>query len=227
MRVPQALQPCWWRGTDLRQHKVLRVLGGGAFGSVALAEVQLADGSTRQMAVKSLYHRGDHGYAAHVVQQEVDGMMAMQGCPYAVQLYGSSLDYLPKEERSQPQHTYELYMEVADKGTLANELVRGLGCWRLDGLAAGSTLCTLLLRRARALHHTVSPTFPTFQRPFALPCACRKRLPGPTRGPRPPSAGHCCCRRPGWRRWRTRSSQRCIRCTAGATRIVMSNQRTS
>lgn len=115
----QALQPCWWRGIDLRQHKVLRVLGSGAFGSVTLAEVQLADGSTRQMAVKSLYHRRD---VEHIVRREVDGMMAMQGCPYAVQLYGSSLDHLPKEERSQPHHTYQLYMEVADKGTLANEL---------------------------------------------------------------------------------------------------------
>lgn len=93
---------------------------------MTLASVELGDGSTRQMAVKSLFKVGSPDSLLKVAQREVQGMQAMQGCPHAIQLYGTSSDHLSGEERTQPQPSYELFMEAAE-GTLTKELVSGHG----------------------------------------------------------------------------------------------------
>ncbi len=72
-----------------------------------------------------------------VALQEVEGMKLFQDCPYGLQLYGTTFDYVTEDEGGQPQFRYQLFMEVADKGTLRDELVSrkrmGAGLWVVGG----------------------------------------------------------------------------------------------
>ncbi len=136
--IAQDPQP-WYQGIDLRQHTTIRRLGRGGFGVVTLAAVEVPDGGTQHMAVKSLLpftHKHpdmpedpeDLQHLQRTARREVEGMKVMQGSPHAIEFYGSSLDYVSGEELSAPQQEYQLYMEVA-KGTLEDELVSGLRSW--------------------------------------------------------------------------------------------------
>ncbi len=115
--------PYWYRGLDLRKHQVVRKLGTGGFCWVDLAAVQLPDGSVRHMAVKNLAVQGGPEHMHRVAVREVEAMKLMEGCPYGLELYGSTFGYLTEDERDQPQLHYQLFMELAEKGTLKDELV--------------------------------------------------------------------------------------------------------
>ncbi len=119
----QAQQP-WYRGVDLRHHTVIGWLGSGGYGIVTHAVVELPDGATQRMAVKSLVGPEHPEHLLRIARREVDGMEAMQGSPHALQLYGSTFDYLPQEELGQPREKYQVLMELAE-GNLTKELVSG------------------------------------------------------------------------------------------------------
>ncbi len=82
------------------------------------------NGHKRRMAVKNITPvKGGPERLRRIAQREVDGMKLFQGCPYGMQLYGTTLDHMTEEEGDEPQFGYQLFMEVADKGTLKDELV--------------------------------------------------------------------------------------------------------
>ncbi len=134
MHLPlQALQPYWYHGIDLRQHTKEHKLGCGGCGLVEQASVQLADGSTLRMAVKTMLRRDDPQHQQQSAQRELDGMRAMQGCPQAVQLYGSTFGGPTDAGLAESCDAYQLFMELADGGTLTNELVGGRGAAAVGG----------------------------------------------------------------------------------------------
>ncbi len=123
-----------YRGIDFRKHEVIRELGRGAFGWVDLASVRLGDGSTQLIAVKNMAVLGGPERLRRVALRELEGMVILQGSPYGVRLYGSTFGYMTEEDLDQPLQRFQLFMEVAEKGTLQNELVDaglclGLGSW--------------------------------------------------------------------------------------------------
>ncbi len=131
-RATQALDSSpWYQGIDLRKHQVVRTLGFGGFGVVYLASVALGNGSSKEMAVKSVRimrpttasEEAQHKYVLYCARREEEGMKVMQGSLYALHLYGSSFNYLTEDELLVPRKSYDIYMELAEKGTLKDELV--------------------------------------------------------------------------------------------------------
>ncbi len=140
-RAAQELTPTSGLGLsctlDLRQYYTVRRLGAGGWGWVEQGVLLLPCGSTLHMAVKNLRLRKGAEHLHKVAMRELEGMLALQGCPYGVQLYGTTFDF-QTEERGQPLQRFQLFMELAEKGTLKDELVGGggvRGCRRGDGSA--------------------------------------------------------------------------------------------